>query len=69
MQRAEQMFRLSDVIFFLDRHLNGSYSCYLAQDIYDLILNDESAMRELSFNDDYWDKQTIRKKKEINNDE
>jgi len=69
MQRADQMFRLSDVIFFLDRHLSGSYSCYLAQDIYDLILNDESAMRELSFNDDYWDKQTIRKKKEIKNDE
>ena len=69
MYSAEQRFRLSDVIDFLDRHLTGSYSCYLAQDIYDLILNDESAMRELSFNDDYWDKQTIRKKKEINNDE
>ena len=69
MHRAEQRFRLSDVIDFLDRHLSGSYSCYLAQDIYDLILNDESAMRELSFNDVYWDIQTIRKKKEMNNDE
>jgi hypothetical protein len=69
MYRADQRFRLSDVIAFLDNHLTGRYGCYLAQDIYDLILNDESAMQELSFSDDYWEKQTIRKKKEIRNNE
>jgi hypothetical protein len=69
MRNADDMFRLSDVIAFLDKHLTGRYGCYLAQDIYDLILNDESAMQELSFSDDYWEKQTIRKKKEIRNNE
>ena len=51
---SKNHFSLTKINKFLDSILGGSYSCALAQEIFELILNDPMALEELSEKDAYW---------------